>query len=38
MQKAGFTYHHDATYHKFDGTPVPCRAYFLLRSQVELPG
>ena len=37
MMKAGFTYHHDATYHKYDGTPVPCRAYFLLRSQVELP-
>ena len=23
MQKAGFAYHHDDTYHKFDGTPVP---------------
>ena len=37
MMKAGFTYHHDATYHKYDGTPVPCRASCLLRSQVELP-
>ena len=31
MQKAGFVYHHDDTYHKFDGTPVPCRAYLLTR-------
>ena len=38
MQKAGFTYHHDAVMHRFDGTEVPCRVYFLLRSQVQLPG
>ena len=31
MQKAGFVYSHDATYHKFDGTPVPCRTYLLTR-------
>ena len=31
MQKAGFVYDHDATYHKFDGTPVPCRTYLLTR-------
>ena len=31
MQKAGFVYHHDDTYHKFDGTPVPCHTYFLTR-------
>ena len=27
LQKAGFVYDHDVTDHKFDGTPVPCRAY-----------
>ena len=31
MQKAGFVYDHDATYHKFDGTPVSCRTYLLTR-------
>ena len=31
MQKAGFAYHHDDTYHKFDGTPVPCHTYLLTR-------
>lgn len=31
MQKAGFTYDHDAAYHRFDGSPVPCRVYKLLR-------
>ena len=31
MQKAGFVYSHDATYHKFDGTPVSCRTYLLTR-------
>ncbi len=31
MQKAGFVYHHDTVYHKFDGTEVPCRAYLLTR-------
>ena len=31
MQKAGFVYHHDDTYHKFDGTPVPCHTYLLTR-------
>ncbi|MGN0984107.1 MAG: GNAT family N-acetyltransferase [Gemmiger sp.] len=30
MQKAGFVYHHDAVYHKFNGQSVPCRAYALL--------
>lgn len=29
MQKAGFVYHHDAVYHKFDGTPIECRSYAL---------
>ena len=37
MQKAGFTYHHDAVHRRFDGTEVPVRVYFLLRNQVELP-
>lgn len=27
IQKAGFVYDHDDTYHKFAGTPVPCRVY-----------
>ena len=31
MQKAGFVYDHDDIYHKFDGTPVPCRTYLLTR-------
>ena len=31
MQKAGFVYHHDAEYHKFDGTPVSCKCYVLTR-------
>ena len=31
MQKAGFVWHHDDTYHKFDGTPVPCHTYLLTR-------
>ena len=31
MQKAGFVYDHDDIYHKFDGTPVPCRVYLLTR-------
>ena len=31
MQKAGFVYDHDDTYHKFDGTPVSCRTYLLTR-------
>ena len=31
MQKAGFVYHHDAEYHKFDGTPVSCKCYALTR-------
>lgn len=33
MEKAGFVYHHDAVYHKFDGTPVPCRSYLLTRER-----
>lgn len=33
MQKAGFVYHHDAVYHKFDGTPVDCRVYRLTRAE-----
>lgn len=35
MQKAGFVYHHDAEYHKFDGTPVPCKCYALTRSHYK---
>jgi len=31
MRKAGFVYDHDTQYHKFDGTPVNCRAYLLKR-------
>jgi ribosomal-protein-alanine N-acetyltransferase len=31
MRKAGFRHTHDTVYHKFDGTPMPCHAYFLRR-------
>ena len=30
MQKAGWQFDHAAVYHKFDGTPVDCRAYYLV--------
>jgi ribosomal-protein-alanine N-acetyltransferase len=33
MRKAGFRYTHDTVYHKFDGTPMACRAYFLRRGE-----
>ncbi len=32
MQKAGFRYDHDAVYHRFDGSAVPCRVYRLMRT------
>lgn len=35
MEKAGFCYHHNAEYHKFDGTSVPCRVYCLTRERFE---
>lgn len=35
MQKVGFVYDHDAVYHKFDGTPVPCRCYRLTKEAFE---
>ena len=35
MEKAGFVYHHDAVYHKFDGTPMNCRSYLLTRERFE---
>ena len=34
LQKAGFVYDHDTTNHKFDGTPVPCRAYHLTKEEL----
>ena len=34
MMKAGFVYDHDVTDRKFDGTPVPCRAYHLLKEEL----
>ena len=34
LQKAGFVYDHDVTDRKFDGTPVPCRAYHLLKEEL----
>lgn len=34
LQKAGFVYDHDITDHKFDGTPVPCRAYHLIKEDL----
>ena len=33
MEKAGFVYHHNAIYHKFDGTPVACKSYLLTRER-----
>ena len=35
MQKAGFVYHHNAVYHKFDGTPVECRCYLLTKERCD---
>ena len=35
MTKAGFVYDHDAVYHKFDGTAVPCKCYALTREHWE---
>lgn len=35
MEKAGFVYHHNTVYHKFDGTPVECRSYLLTRKAFE---
>lgn len=34
MQKAGFVYHHDAVYHKFNGDEVPCRVYLLKNEEL----
>ena len=31
MMKAGFVYDHEAVYHKFDGTAIPCKCYTLTR-------
>lgn len=36
MEKAGFRYIHNAVYHKYDGTAVPCRCYALIRNQYEV--
>ena len=35
MEKAGFVYDHNAEYHKFDGTPVPCKCYALTREHYK---
>ena len=35
MEKAGFASHHDAVYHKFDGTPVECRCYLLTKEHYD---
>ena len=35
MEKAGFVYHHDDVYHKFDGTPVECRCYLLTKDRYD---
>lgn len=32
MEKAGFVYHHNDVYHKFDGTPMECRCYLLTKN------
>ena len=36
QQKAGFVYDHDSVYHKFDGTPVPCKCYALTREHYNI--
>lgn len=36
IQKNGFLYDHDAVYHKYDGTPVPCRAYYKINAIKEM--
>ena len=36
MEKAGFVYHHDAIYHKFDGAPVDCKSYLLARDYYKV--
>lgn len=33
LQKSGFVYDHDTVLHRFDGTPLPCRAYYLLSKE-----
>lgn len=33
MEKAGWRFDHAATYHKADGTPVACRAYYLKKEE-----
>ena len=35
MEKAGFVYHHNDVYHKFDGTPVECRCYLLTKKHYD---
>ena len=35
MEKAGFVYHHNDVYHKFDGTPVECRCYLLTKERYD---
>lgn len=35
MMKAGFVYDHEAVYHKFDGTAIPCKCYALTREHYE---
>lgn len=35
MEKAGFMYHHNDVYHKFDGTPVECRCYLLTKERYD---
>uniref|UniRef100_UPI003FF0267F GNAT family N-acetyltransferase n=1 Tax=Gemmiger formicilis TaxID=745368 RepID=UPI003FF0267F len=36
IEKTGFLYDHDAVYHKYDGTPVPCRAYYKINPIKEM--
>lgn len=37
MEKAGFVYHHEGVYTKFDGTLVPARYYVLRAREEEIP-
>lgn len=36
IQKAGFLYDHDAVYHRYDGTEVLCRTYYLTNPDKEM--
>lgn len=38
MQKAGFVYDHESTYHRFDGSAVACRVYYIKKGKYGTVG